>query len=79
MRDRTNIEAAIYHLQIARNLLEAETTIEKNKGKGRTNWGRVGTLADFTKEVQQILNSDHGECGIEVYNERFEKARMGGR
>ena len=79
MREKTNIQAAIQHLQIAKNLLEAESTIEQHKGKGKTNWGRVGTLTDFAKNVQQILNSDHGECGLEVYNERFEKNRMGGR
>ena len=77
MRERTNVEQAIRHLQIARNLLEAESTIEQNKGKGRTNWGRVATLTDYAKDIQVILNSDHGECGIEVYNERFEKNRKG--
>ena len=77
MRERTNVENAIRQLEIARNLLEAESTIEKNKGKGRTNWGRVGSLNDFKKQVEQILSSDHGECGLVVYNERFEKNRKG--
>ena len=77
MRKRTNVEEAIQHLQIARNLLEAESTIEQHKGKGKTNWGRVGTLNDFAKEIRQLLSSDGGECGLEVYNERFEKNRKG--
>ena len=42
-----------------------------------TNMGVIFPLNDFTKDIKQLLWSDGGECGIEVYNERFEKNRKG--
>ena len=75
MKEKTNIEVAIQHLQIAKNLLEAESLEEASHGKGRTNWGRVGSLNDFVKEIQQVLSSDQGESGLESYYKHYEKNR----
>jgi len=77
MREKTNIEAAIKYLRFAKNLLESEAAAERNKGQGRTNWGRVETLNHFVNELAEILSSDHGESGLEPYYKFYEKNRKG--